>query len=417
MNMSVTDLPSGRSASLRLIQLWRLAWRDLWHERWLAFCTACVLAATLAPLWTLWGLEQGVIGALIQRQNSDPLMRQILPEGSGGKRFDAAWFDKVRAWPEVGFVIPGTRAIASQVDFFAPEAAAPQRVELLPTAQFDPFLGGFPLPTGHRVLLSQPAASRLGVGAGDRVQMALERRRDGQTEQAAVEIDIIDVLPLGQLDAVAALASLGFVEDVQGWRDGYVVEAFGSQGSGLPPPSEAYPLFRIHAASIREVEPLVARLEQENIYTHSRVREVASTLNLQRNLRVILLLIGGIACAGAVVALGALQLATVRRKRREYALLKLTGHGRGWLMALPCVQGVVVALGGAVLALLFYAAAATVINLYFSTQLSVGEAAVSMPLRGIALGSGMAIMLSVLPAMWGGWRASGVEAADELREQ
>ena len=411
------SLSMQRSASLRLGQLWRLAWKDLWHERWLAFCTACVLAATLAPLWTLWGLEQGVIGTLIQRQNSDPIMRQILPEGSGGKRFDEAWFNKVKAWPEVGFVVPSTRAIASQVDFYAPEAAAPQRVDLVPTAESDPFLGDAALPEGNGVLLSQPAANRLGVQAGATIQMALERRRNGQMEQAAVELHVIDVLPLAQLDTMSALTSLAFVEAVQGWRDGYVVEAFGSEGSGPLPKTQAYPLFRIHATSIQEVEPLVARLESEGIYTHSRVREVAATLSLQRNLRVILLLIGSITCAGAIVALCALQLATVRRKRREYALLKLTGHGRSWLMALPCVQAAVIALGGAVLALLFYLMAATLINLYFSDQLSTGEAAVHMPLLGIAAGTGIAVVLSMLPAMWGGWRASCVEAADDLREQ
>ena len=69
---------------LRLGQLLRLSWQDLWHERGLACCAACVLAATLAPLWTLWGLERGVIGTLIERQDSDPLMRELVPAASGG---------------------------------------------------------------------------------------------------------------------------------------------------------------------------------------------------------------------------------------------------------------------------------------------------------------------------------------------
>ncbi len=72
-----------RTPRLRARQLIRLAARELWHERSLALCAACVVAATLAPLLTLWGLEQGVIGTLINRQNRDPVMRQVLPESTG----------------------------------------------------------------------------------------------------------------------------------------------------------------------------------------------------------------------------------------------------------------------------------------------------------------------------------------------
>jgi len=106
----------------------------------------------------------------------------------------------------------------------------------------------------------------------------------------------------------------------------------------------------------------------------------------------------------------------VRRKQREFALLKLTGHGRGWLVALPCVHAVVVALLGAVLALLVYAAAAAAINAYFAAHLVAGEAAVRLGPAEVAAGTLAAVLISMLPALWGGWRASNVEAADELRD-
>ena len=94
-----------RTPRLRTSQLIRLAARELWHERALALCAACVVAATLAPLLTLWGLEQGVIGTLINRQNRDPVMRQVLPESTGSHRFDRAWFESVARWPDVAFVM------------------------------------------------------------------------------------------------------------------------------------------------------------------------------------------------------------------------------------------------------------------------------------------------------------------------
>lgn len=413
----MTDMRSGRPAPrLRPGQLLRLVVADLRHERWLAFCAACVLGAALAPLWTLWGLERGVVGTLIERQNQDPLMRQVLPESSGGKRLDAAWFERVRGWPEVSFAMPNTRAIANQVSLFADAAPAPLLVDFLPTAPGDPLLASEPPPVGLHVQLSASAAQRLGLRVGQRVLLALERLRDGRTERAAVQLQVAGVLPAGQLDAVAALASLPLLEDVQAWRDGYTIPAFGPDGNGAPPRTGVYPLFRVYARDIQSVAPLVARFEAEGVSIFTRAREIEATLGLQRNLRAVLTMVAAISAAGAVVALAALQAATLRRKRREYALFKLTGHGRAWLMALPCAHAVAVALGGAVVALGLYATAAAAINLHFASHLAGGEAAVRLQAFDLAAGVAAAVAISVLPALWGGWRASLVEAADELRD-
>lgn len=404
------------TSRLRAGQLLRLAVAELWHERWLAFCAACVIAATLAPLWVLWGLEQGVVGTLIERQDRDPVMRQVLPESSGGHRFDAAWFERVAKWPETAFVMPSTRSIANQVYMVGKAESEPQLVELLPTAAGDPLLGGAAAPPAHALALSAAAAQRLRVAAGGKVRVALERQREGRGEHAVLDLAVAAVLPSSGLDRVAALAPLALLEEVQAWRDGHTVAGFGSEGSGPPDPITVYPLFRLYAPSIGLVSALAARLEAEGVSTFTREREIEATLGLQRNLLAVLGLVGLIAAAGAVVALSALQLAHVQRKRRDYAVLKLTGHGGGWLAALPCLNALAVALAGAVLAFAFYAATAFAINRYFAGSLSAGEAAVRMDASGLAAGVLGALLISALPALWGGWRASKVEAADELRE-
>ena len=404
------------SARLRIGQLLRLSWRDLWHERWLAVCAACVLAATLAPLWTLWGLERGVIGTLIERQDRDPLMREMVPTATGSGHFDAAWFEHVRQWPELAFVIPTIRSAAALVELFSETANAPVTLELRSTAAHDPLLAGLTPPTGSTLVLSAEAAQRLNAKVGQTLTIPLKRERDGQSERAAVQVSVADVLPLAASDGASALAAPALLEAIESWRDGYRVQGFGEQGSGPAPARVVHPLFRMYAGSIREVETLAARLEAEGVSTRTRAREIASTLGLQRNLRTVLAMVAGITLAGAVVALAALQIATVRRKQREFALLKLTGHGRGWLVALPCVHAVVVALLGAVLALLVYAAAAAAINAYFAAHLVAGEAAVRLGPTEVAAGTLAAVLISMLPALWGGWRASNVEAADELRD-
>lgn len=401
---------------LRAGQLLRLAWRDLWHERWLAACAACVLAATLAPLWTLWGLERGVIGTLIERQDRDPLMRELVPAATGANRFDAAWFARVRAWPETAFAIPTVRAAAALVELFSETANAPVTVELRATAAGDPLLAGGAPPPERALLLSAEAAQRLQAKAGQALTIPLRREREGATERAALAVTVAGVLPLAASDGVSALATPALLEAIESWRDGYLVPGFGGAGSGPVPRREVHPLFRLYAVSIREVGALAARLEAEGVATHTRAREIAATLGLQRNLRTVLGMVAAITLAGAVVALTALQIATVRRKRREYALLKLTGHGRGWLVALPCVHAAVVALAGALLALAVYLGAAAAINAHFASHLVAGEAAVRLGAVEIAAGVLAAVTLSLLPALWGGWRASNVEAADELRD-
>jgi putative ABC transport system permease protein len=248
------------------------------------------------------------------------------------------------------------------------------------------------------------------------VRVALERQREGVTERAVVDLEVARVLPVAQLSALAVLAPLPLLEAVQAWRDGYTIPAFSPDGNGPPPVMDVYPLFRLYATSIQAVAPLVDRLETEGISVHARTREIEATLGLQRNLRAVLSLVGLLTAAGAVIALTALQISTVRRKRREYALFKLTGHGRAWLMAMPCLNAVAVALMGGLLALLAHAAAAWAINLHFAAHLATGEAAVRLHAVDVAAGLAAALIVSVLPALWGGWRASLVEAADELRD-
>jgi len=404
-----------RTPRLRARQLIRLAARELWHERSLALCAACVVAATLAPLLTLWGLEQGVIGTLINRQNRDPVMRQVLPESTGAHRFDAAWFDAVGRWPEVAFVMPNTRAIANQVDFVT-EGGKAARIDLLPTSKGDPLLAGMAPPEHGTLLLSAAAAARLETSPGQSLTLVLERQREARTERAVLSVRVGGVLSQTGYEGQAALVPLPLLEAIQAWRDGYTVPGFGADGAGPAPPTSVYPLFRLYASSIREVEPLARRLESEGIAVYTRAREIASTLGLQRNLRAVLGMIAVIAVAGAMMALVAMQLSTLRRKRRDYAVLKLVGHGRDWLIALPCAHAIAVASMGSVIAGVIYLAAAEAINAYYAEHLGAGEKAVQLHAGEFGWAFAGALVVSVLPALWGGSRAAKVEAADELRE-
>ena len=91
-----------------------LAWADWCAEARLSACAVLGLAAVLAPLLVLFGLKYGLVATLTERLLADPRTRELLPVGSG--RYDAAWFERLRARPEIGFVVPRTRQIAATAE-------------------------------------------------------------------------------------------------------------------------------------------------------------------------------------------------------------------------------------------------------------------------------------------------------------
>lgn len=402
---------------LRLLPLARLVLRDLWHERILAICTASVLAATMAPLGVLWGLERGVIGALIARMDGDPVMRLLVPESTGRGHFDQAWFQRVSSWPEVSFVVPAVRSAASLVELVSPSAPAPVVIELHATGKGDPLLGDAEVPRANGLVLSAEAARKLAAQPGTEMLLPMRRQREQRDEAFDMRVRVSAVLPLSVSDGTHALVDPSLVDSIESWRDGWTVADFFPEGNGSPPRRQAHALFRMYARSIRDVPLLAERLEKEGNSARTREREISQTLGLQRNLRAVLLLVGTASAGGVMAAIFALQVSTLARKRRDYALLTLTGHGRSWLLAATVGSSLVVGLAGSLFALALYGAGAAVVNLYFQGQLASGEAAVRLAFADVVTGVAAALALLGVPALWASWRSSNVEAADALREE
>ena len=107
-------------------------------------------------------------------------MRIITLDATGSARFDPAWFDTARSWPETGFVLPSTRFAAGQADFSVGDGAE-QRASLLPTAMGDPVFGPGSPELGELLdaKLSADLAARLAVAPGGTVRAAVERRVAG----------------------------------------------------------------------------------------------------------------------------------------------------------------------------------------------------------------------------------------------
>ncbi|MCF8002679.1 MAG: lipoprotein ABC transporter permease, partial [Chromatiaceae bacterium] len=122
-------------------EILRLAYRDFVHERRISLCFVLALMAVLAPLLVLFGLKFGLVDTLAQRLIESPANREILAVGS--RNFDEAWFETIRARPDVGFLIPNTRRIAASLSkLLNPESGQDLRaLQMIPTGAGDPLLG------------------------------------------------------------------------------------------------------------------------------------------------------------------------------------------------------------------------------------------------------------------------------------
>lgn len=400
----------------RLLHLLRLIGADVRHERIAVLCQALALAAVLVPLMVLLGLRAGVIGTLIDRMDRDPAMRLILPEVTGANRFDADWFARWQARPDVAFVLPNTRAIAGQVDLVT-AAGEVLRVSLNPTAPGDPLGAGEVVTEAEQLALTAEAARRLKLAPGDRLTLALERSRNGRIEPLSRPMQVAAVLPVEMAGGSGAYVSLPLLLALQAYRDGYAVPEIGAgEGNGPAPSVVAHPLFRLYARSIRDVAPIAAALRSEGVEPATREAEIASTLRLDASLRAVIGIIIAVAAVGVAVSLLAGQLAALRRRRRDLAILKLIGYGPWWLAGLPVGQVLVVVTGGIAGALGLYAAAAAAINRLFVASLTAGEAACRLPPEELALVILASFVVALPAGLLAGRQAMRVDPAEEVRD-
>ncbi|MGA8134407.1 MAG: ABC transporter permease, partial [Pseudomonas gingeri] len=158
-----------------------LAWQDYRTDWRLSACAVLALVAVIAPLLVLFGLKFGLVSSLTERLERDPTVREIIPLGGG--RFSAAFIAGLGLREDVAFALPRTRQIAATADLSTSGQGPVVNVEMLPTAEGDPLLGALPAPVGlAAMLLSQTAAEKLGVKAGDWLQVSFGRQVAGRLE-------------------------------------------------------------------------------------------------------------------------------------------------------------------------------------------------------------------------------------------
>ncbi|MCP4119157.1 MAG: ABC transporter permease [Desulfobacteraceae bacterium] len=214
-----------------------LVWADLKHEWILSLCLILAVAAVIGPLLLLFGLKNGTMETLRTRLLQDPRNREIRPMVS--RSFTQAWLDKLKSDPGATFLVPTTRSISASVSLKS--TASQLTLEALPTADGDPLLleNQAAPPGSGQCVLSAEAARKLNVKPGKEITLTIRRFRGRGFETGNAKLKISGVLDPRATARDAVYFPLGFLENIEDFKDGRAVPRLGWKGD-IP---KAVPVF------------------------------------------------------------------------------------------------------------------------------------------------------------------------------
>ena len=390
---------------MRLSIICGMALRDYWHERALSLCAVLALATVLAPLLILFGVRNGVISHLQERLLQDPRNLEIVPVGSG--KYGKAFFEELRKRPDVGYVVPQTRAIAATIGLLpASEKKGglppnPVNVSLIPSGAGDPltrrFAGNAAL-KDDEIILTAPAADKLGARAGTILSGRVTRARGITREQAETPLRVKAVLPLSALQKEAAFVPPSLAEDAETYRDGMGVPERGWDGTARGDGERLYPSFRLYAANLDGVASLRDFLGARNIDVYTRAEEIENVKILDRSTTLVFGLICLAAGVGFLASTASNLVAAIRRKRRVLGIIRLMGFSGADIVCFPLMQTLFTSALGMGLAFALYAAVAGVINALFPLGTELG-AVCRLSWAHVGGAAGVVLVLSLLAAL------------------
>lgn len=412
MNAAV-DRPPAR-------QQWRLllslAIKDLWHDRKISLCVAASLVAVIAPLLLLFGLKHGVVNQLQQQLLQDPRNLEVRMTSSGS--YGPDWIAQVHQQPQTGFAIGLTRSLNTQADLQGPQGKFANHSELVPTAPGDPVLGsGMDRLSVQDVVLSAQAAQRLGVKPGDSIRLLVTRQLQGVEERGRWPVRVKAVLEPAKFDRLAVFVHPDVLLQTEWFRDGYAVAQSGVlNGQASVPSQPRFARARLYARSIDDVATLEQWLNAQHIETSSQLADIENVKAINHVLTVIFAVIGLSAIAGCVASMGGAFLANVDRKRRNLAVLRLMGFGRGAVALQLMLQALLLSLGGFVVGLSLYGLGSALFNHLLGSNRQIQGFVCAITWQHALAALLLAMLLSTLVSMIGAWRANQIHPAESLRE-
>lgn len=175
--------------------------------------------------------------------------------------------------------------------------------------------------------------------------------------------------------------------------------------------------FRLYAKSIDDVPALSRSLERQGIPVNAETDSIERIQILERGLTQLFWLIAVLGIGGGIAVLIASLYASVERKRKELAMLRLIGLSRRDLFSFPVYEGIILAGAGITMALTGYYVLAAIINQVFADEMGLGEQICSLPLSYVAQAVIITLLVAFFSAFLAAWKATLIEPAEAIREE
>lgn len=400
----------------RTFLLASLALKDLWHDRKVTFCMVASLVSVIAPLLLLFGLKFGVVEQLQQELMKDPVNLEIRMLSSGS--YSSQWIEALQSRSGVGFAIGLTRSLNTQADLVAGRRHFVENAEIIPTAAGDPLLGlNREMPDENSVILSAPAARRLQVEAGDSITLRISRRLNGHHERGVYSLRVQAVLDAAGFHRPAAFVASSLLLDMERFRDGFRFSKFGiDTGTQWQEREVSYSRARVYAADIEQVASLETWLNNQNIETRSRLREIENVKAINNVLGFIFGVVALTALIGCIASLVGAFMANIDRKHKELAVLRLIGFNAKSISLYVLFQAVFISAVAYLGGLFLYFTGSVIFNRVLVASQATGDFACRITVTHAVSAFLLSLFIAILVSIIGALRAVSFQPAETLRE-
>ena len=372
------------------------------------------------PLLALLGVKEGIIGTLTARLIDNPRNQELTPVGTG--RFDQDFFQDLARHPDTSFVVAQTRGLSAVIQMQA--ATGPARwVELSATGSGDPLLReiqAVPVPAGwpagRAIYLSAAAAENLGFQPGQVIRGSISRKDLGQLEKVELDLAVAGIIPRHVVSRETAFCPLPFLEMTEDYRDGFAVPSLGWPGKEKPRGSKNYAGFRLYARSLDGVERLRLALAAKGLEAYTKAEEIAQVRRLDDSFTMVFIVLGSVVGLGAFASVSSSALDQVAKMRRSLALMRLLGFSSGSLMVFTLGQAALTGFLAGTLADGLFLLIAAILNSYFGPSLGFGESVCRLEPSQLLAAAGASLAFMLTAAAAAGWKLSGVEPAEGMRD-
>ncbi|MDR1607618.1 MAG: ABC transporter permease [Deltaproteobacteria bacterium] len=377
----------------------KLAFKRYSHDRLFALCSIFSLVAFLAPLLTLMGIKDGIIGTLTDRLIQNPRNLELTPRGVG--KFPDAFFRELKTHPATGFIIPETRTLSATLSLLKPDYPA-LRVDLLATGPLDPLvMAATPPPdtlnlADNQIFLALPAAKRLDLKPGDTITGQVSRLQTGFEETKRLELTVIGLLPEEVANGYYLFCSLPLLKKLEDYRSGFEVKDLGWAGKVKPVAPILYPRFRLYAKNLDGVEELKAYLAKKGLDMLSRAEEIALVRRLDHAFTVVFLALLAVVGGGAFASVASGAVDQVVKIRRSLAVLSLLGLSRAQLMAFTVFQSIFTGFLAVITAEALFLGLSRILNFYFGDNFGLGERVCFLTPEKLALAGGATLIFMLI---------------------